>query len=321
MRRRSGPRRVVLAAALMLPSSALRVALVYTAIATGAGCGSSPSAGGGSGHSSDGGGGGGSSGVGGSGGVSGSSSGGWSGSGDAAAGALTDDAGAGDDALPGANADGGYRLPDGAVLRADRFVTGVVSFTPTACTGYGQSEMPGIVEGPPVGGGSGQGSTDVVSLGSGGSIVLTFAPNAIVDGPGPDFIVFENPFWIGGDPNNPYAEPGEISVSDDGTTWTTFPCAPTANPGAADGTGVAAPYPAACGGWQVVYSTPSNGISPVDPNAAGGLVLDLATIGVTHARYVRIVDKTDEQCPEAGAKPDNNGFDLDAIAIINAETP
>jgi hypothetical protein len=218
------------------------------------------------------------------------------------------------------DSDAGYRVGDaGLVLRADRFVTSVVSFTPTGCTGFGQSEMPGIVEGPPVGGGTGRGSTDVVSLGSGGSIVVSFAPNAIVDGPGPDFIVFENPFWIGGNPSDPYAEPGEVSVSDDGVTWTPFPCTPTLDPHASDGTGVAPPY-GMCGGWQVVYSTPQNGISPVDPSVAGGLALDLATVGVSHARYVRIVDMTHEDCPEAGGR-DTNGFDLDAISIINAEHP
>jgi hypothetical protein len=218
------------------------------------------------------------------------------------------------------DSDAGYRVGDaGLVLRADRFVTSVVSFTPTGCTGFGQSAMPGIVEGPPVGGGADRGSTDVVSLGSGGSIVVSFAPNAIVDGPGPDFIVFENPFWIDGNSSDPYAEPGEVSVSDDGVTWTPFPCTPTLDPHAADGTGVAPPY-GMCGGWQVVYSTPQNGISPVDPSAAGGLALDLATVGVSHARYVRIVDKTNEDCPEAGGR-DTNGFDLDAIAIINAELP
>jgi hypothetical protein len=181
--------------------------------------------------------------------------------------------------------------------------------------------MPGIVEGPPVGGGSDEGSTNVVSLGSGGSIVVSFAPNAIIDGPGPDFIVFENPFWISGNSSDVYAEPGEVSVSDDGTNWTPFPCAPTADPQSSDGTGVAPPYPATCGGWQVVYSEPGNGISPVDPSAAGGLALDLATIGVTHAQYVKIVDKTQEACPEGGAGPITNGFDLDAIAIVNAELP
>jgi hypothetical protein len=235
------------------------------------------------------------------------------------------DAGAGDvDASTGeAGSEDGepsYVIGDGAVLRADRFITGVVSFSPTGCTGFGQAAMPGIVEGPPVGGGTDHGSTDVVSLGSGGSIVVSFAPNAIVDGPGPDFIVFENPFWIGGNPNAIYAEPGEVSVSDDGVSWTAFPCAPTVDPSASDGTGVAPPY-GSCAGWQVVYSAPGNGISPVDPAVAGGLALDLAAVGMTHARYVKIVDKTLEACPDASPKPDTNGFDLDAISIVNAELP
>jgi hypothetical protein len=214
-----------------------------------------------------------------------------------------------------------YAVGDGGlVLRADRFVTTVVSFNPTDCTGFGQASMPAIVEGPPVGGGTDHGSTDVVSLGSGGSIVVSFAPNAIVDGPGADFIVFENPFWIGGDPNDPYAEPGEVSVSDDGVSWSAFACTPTLDPQAGDGTGVAGPY-GSCGGWQVVYSNAENAISPVDPSVAGGLALDLATVGLTHARYVKIVDLTHEDCPEAGPRPNTNGFDLDAVAIIHAELP
>jgi len=229
-------------------------------------------------------------------------------------GAVTTDGGG---AVP---ADASYTIGD-ATVSASRFVTSVVSFTPTDCAGFGAAAMPGIVEGPPVGGGSERGSTDVVSLGSGGSIVVSFEPNAIVDGPGPDFIVFENPFWIGGNTDDIYAEPGEVSVSDDGATWTTFPCTPTFSAAASDGTGTEPPY-GACGGWQVVYSTPTNGISPLDPAAAGGNTFDLADIGVTHARYVRIVDRTSEECPETGAdKPTTNGFDLDAVAIVNAEQP
>jgi hypothetical protein len=204
---------------------------------------------------------------------------------------------------------------------ASRFITGVVQFSPTGCTGFGASSLPGIVEGPPVGGGSSRGSLDVVSLGSGGSIVVTFAPNAIVDGPGPDFIVFENPFWVGGNSNNIYAEPGEVSVSDDGEVWVPFPCAPTFEAGAGYGTGTAPPY-GSCAGWGVVYSNPQNGISPFDPATAGGDAFDLADIGVKHARFVKIVDRTDEACPDSGsAQPNSNGFDLDAIAIVNAELP
>ncbi|HEY1694485.1 MAG TPA: hypothetical protein VGG39_20085 [Polyangiaceae bacterium] len=216
--------------------------------------------------------------------------------------------------------DGSYAVGE-ASIPANRFVTSVVSFTPADCTGFGVASMPGIVEGPPVGGGTDRGSTDVVSLGSGGSIVVSFAPNAIVDGPGPDFVVFENPFDIGGSASNVYAEPGEVSVSDDGVTWQTFPCNPTFDPSASDGTGTAPPY-GSCAGWHVVLSTPANGISPLDPSVSGGDAFDLADLGVTHARFVRIVDRTAEACPDAGAeRPDDDGFDLDAVAIVNAETP
>jgi hypothetical protein len=225
-----------------------------------------------------------------------------------------------EDATEAPSSDAGDAADETSPYPADRFITGVVSFDPGECAGFGASSMPGIVEGPPHGGGSSQGSTDVVSLGGGGSIVVSFAPNAIVDGPGPDFIVFENPFWAGGSSSDVYAEPGEVSVSDDGVTWTTFPCMPTPGANPPLNTGVLPPY-GTCAGWHVVWSTPTNGISPFDPATAGGDAFDLSTIGVTHARYVRIVDETHESCPEAGARPTSNGFDLDAIAIVNAEQP
>jgi hypothetical protein len=225
---------------------------------------------------------------------------------------------AGDDASPDGEA--GSPIEGGDALASSRFVTGVVSFTPGECAGYGASSMPAIVEGPPYGGGTSHGGTDVVSLGGGGSIVVSFAPNAIVDGPGPDFIVFENPFWVGGNSSDVYTEPGEVSVSDDGVTWQTFPCNPAPDPRSPHGTGVAPPY-GGCAGWHVVLSSPTGGISPLDPAAAGGDAFDLSAIGVTHARYVRVVDRTNEDCPETGSRPDTNGFDLDAVAIVNAESP
>ncbi len=206
--------------------------------------------------------------------------------------------------------DGGYPLPDGGTVRADRFVTSVVSFTPGHCGGFGAPELPGIVMGPPDGAGDSQGSLDVVSLGVGGSIELSFAPNAIVDGPGVDFVVFENAFDIGGNPDDVYAEPGEVSVSDDGQTWHTFPC-----------TATQAPY-GACAGWHPVYSARNGTISPVDYPACGGDAFDLADVGVTRARYVRVRDMGYETCPtDPKLRSNNAGFDLDAVAIVNAETP
>jgi hypothetical protein len=114
-----------------------------------------------------------------------------------------------------------------------------------------------------------------------------------------------------GNPNAVYAEPGEVSVSDDGVSWTSFPCTQTTQD---------PPY-GSCAGWHPVYSNPDNDISPADPKTAGGDAFDLADIGVKRARYVRIVDKVIESCPEGGAGPISNGFDLDAIAIVNAALP
>jgi hypothetical protein len=206
--------------------------------------------------------------------------------------------------------DGGFPVGDaGLVLRADRFVTKVVSFTPGDCAGFGMTKMPDIVEGPPVGGGDDLGGLDVLTLGFGGEIVLSFEPNAIVDGPGPDFIVFENPFYAGGDRTKPNAELGEVSASEDGVTWKTFPC-----------TARSFPY-GSCAGWHPVYSAPDNGISPVDPKTAGGDAFDLADVGLSRARFVRVRDLGTVPCPPNPDKTNNVGFDLDAIAIVNAERP
>jgi hypothetical protein len=207
--------------------------------------------------------------------------------------------------------DGAITTAEGDAARVDRFVTKVVSFTPGPCAGYGAARMPAVVLGPPVGAGDAQGGTDVVSLGTGGEIVVSFEPNAIVDGPGVDLLVFENAFFAGGDAHAVAADRGEVSVSDDGLTWTTFPCTATAYP-----------Y-GACAGWHPVYSSPMNGISPldakVDANGAGGDPFDLHDVGVTRARFVRVRDLSVQTC-SSESKITTNGFDLDAMAIINAET-
>ena len=192
------------------------------------------------------------------------------------------------------------------ILPADRFVVSVVSFTPGRCGGFGTDQLPNVVMGPPKGGGPTQGSLDVLSLGTGGAIVVGFGDDAIVDGPGPDFLVFENAFAAGGDPTRVFAEPAEVAVSEDGTTWATWPCTATSYP-----------Y-GACAGWHATLSSPGNRISPVDATRAGGDPFDLADVGVARARFVRIRDVGTASCPDAGDGPTTNGFDFDALAIVNA---
>lgn len=179
-------------------------------------------------------------------------------------------------------------LPDAGDPWADR----VVRFAPGAGAGFGEEAF---VLGPPSGAGDNSGSLDVLSLGRDGFIELELTDLVAIDGPGVDLLVFENGF-IG------YFETGVVAVSDDGVDWRTFPCE-------VDG-GVSG-----CAGTRPVFANPAQGVSGTDPSVAGGDGFDLALVGLSRARFVRVTD--------SGANrfygPPGGGFDLDAIAVVNAE--
>ncbi len=173
-----------------------------------------------------------------------------------------------------------------------------VSYGPGA--GFGQARMPHIVFGSPNGAGVSAGSLDVVSLGNGGQITLGFLDQRIIDGDGPDFIVFENAFFAGGQESAVFAELATVEVSPDGETWFAFPC-----------TATAAPF-GGCAGWHPVFANTSDPtIDPQDPSEAGGDAFDLAELGLSEARFVRITDRADL----TGL---NGAFDLDAVALVHA---
>ena len=202
--------------------------------------------------------------------------------------------------------DSGEPAPSSAcdsIASPSRTIACIEAFTPGEGAGFGMDKMPDILYGEPKGGGLLKGGADVLSLGAGGEITVGFGSNLIVDGPGPDFIIFENVFYAGGDQEKPWKGLGEVSVSEDGEAFVTFPCASEA-------------YPfEGCAGWRAVLASPDSGVSSFDPEAAGGDPFDLATIGVSTARFVRIKDlATAGQAPSAG-------FDLDAIAIVNPASP
>ncbi|MFO0612701.1 MAG: hypothetical protein U0414_08950 [Polyangiaceae bacterium] len=197
----------------------------------------------------------------------------------------------------------GAGLGGGGAAPADPcspFVGSVVDVQYGEGAGFGQEHMPGVVMGPPLGGGEQHGSLDVVSLGNGGRITVAFGDRTIEDGPGPDFIVFENAFYAGGDPASPFAEIAAVEVSEDGSSWTAFPC-----------TATAAPW-GACAGWHPTLANPEdNDLDPLDPAVAGGDAFDLADIGVTRVRFVRITDRVD-------LVGDTPSFDLDAVALVHS---
>lgn len=204
--------------------------------------------------------------------------------------------------LVDAGIDAGARPDFGADPSGLPYAREVVRFEPGPEAGFGQNKMPEVVLGPPASISEG-GSLDVVSLGIGGEIVLAFGDQQIVDGPGADFVVFENPFHIQGDPMNPFAELGEVSVSNDAVSWHTFPCESSAT---------MAPWPG-CAGWRVTRAFDPFAENPLVVDRTGGDPFDLAELGLSSARYVRIRDlATDGASPSAG-------FDLDAVGIIHAE--
>ncbi len=192
---------------------------------------------------------------------------------------------------------------------SDPFIDCVVSYDPPLAPEdmYGYDSFPEVVFGSPEGDEDGGGSTDVLSLGCGGTIEVYFEWPAIVDGEGADFIVFENPFYYG---ETTFAEPAQVSVSEDGVEWVTFPCE-------VDGQGTWPPT--GCAGVYPVYAGSSNDLDPTDPEVAGGDAFDLATVGLEKARYIRLEDRTVEYYGDETWCGTSGGFDLDAISIVNQE--
>lgn len=210
--------------------------------------------------------------------------------------------------------------------RVAALLIGTVSSPPAT-----NSWQPGIVLGPPGNATPTTGSLAVLSLGHGGQVTLEFTDNEIVDGPGADFIVFENPFFCtavpatGSDPYSVFAEPGVIEVSDDGVGFRTFPYDAVA----------LSQVTSICTDWILLprlaglvgitpsftgnYTIPDDPLS-FDPAAPGGVsghggdAFDLAAVGLARARFVRI---TDPNLP-IGVPGPSDGLDLDAVVAIHS---
>lgn len=233
--------------------------------------------------------------------------------------------------------------------KTDPFADRLVNHTLLHPEAFRSSELPQIVLGPPRGRGLAWGSTDVVSLGAavnddggasapyGGMITLEFADNLVWNGPGADFTVFENVFYICDasgtpDPETRFMEPAIISVSQDGLNWRQFGIdfSPRYHPDSRK-LNLRHPY---CynSGFAGVNPVMSDGYDPdpTDPEVSGGDSFDLADVGLSWIRYVRIQstgnrwivdDDSDlvhhnEEFSAAIRSCNKSGFDLDAVTAI-----
>jgi len=168
-------------------------------------------------------------------------------------------------------------LSAGACAQADDtapswqpWATTVISFEPGLEAGFGQDGLPVVVLGTPQGGNPESGTMDVVSLGHEGEITLAF-DGPIVDGPGPDLIVFENVFFLNNTHDAVFAEPAEVAVSLDGQIWHTFPC--TESP---EGVWTG------CAGLNPQASSASEWTLPLEPSLTGGDLFDLDAVALVH---------------------------------------
>ena len=216
------------------------------------------------------------------------------------------------------------------VAAGDPYADDVVAFVPGSGAG-GAAGLPDVATGPPHGLGLFLGGLDVVSLGAGGAIDVEFLDNVVVDGPGVDFTVFENPFLTlaSGFLGEPFAEPGRVSVSQDGVTWYAFdacqtaPLDPPRYPGCAgvfptlsDPDDPSTPHP------SIPTSTPIGDLVGLPqsqifvPEGSGGDSFDLADVGLTWARFVRV-----EDVGPARGLAGTVGFDFDAVAAVHSGSP
>jgi len=178
----------------------------------------------------------------------------------------------------------------------------VASFTPGEGAGFGGNYFPANVLGPPdQSAGINEYSSsnkpqEILSLGKGGEIVLSFDDNYIVDGEGADFTVFENAFISVLD-NKPFVEAGIVAVSQDGRNFVEFP------------------YDTATWAGLAGVTPTKDNLNFTDPSVSGGDQFDLAAVGLEWARFVKITDLGDIK--KEG--PWNGDFDLDAVVAINYE--
>ncbi len=186
-------------------------------------------------------------------------------------------------------------------------------------------------------------SFEIVSIGIGGHLTLTF-DHPVQDDPcnpyGIDFIIFGNSFhisgggqpWANGDPNDTvvtgalFAEPALVSVSQDGTNWFSFFDGPFADDFAPTLGRVYDPanLDPELGEWNEWWGQPTDPTRPLDPElmpanlgglsvadaaefydgSAGGTGFDLAALGLDWIQYVRI-------------EPNGSGIpEIDAVADV-----
>ena len=166
----------------------------------------------------------------------------------------------------------------------------------------------------------GKTDNDVVSLGDGGTAFMQFA-QAIANGPGPDFAVFENSF------NDFFLELAFVEVSSDGINFFRFPTHSLTQIDSqitTFGQLQATKIHNLAGKYRATYGT------PFDLEALNNTV-GLDIMHITHVKIIDVVgsidslyasyDSDNHKINDPFPTPfPNSGFDLDAVAVMHIAT-
>lgn len=145
-------------------------------------------------------------------------------------------------------------------------------------------------------------------------LTLAFSAGRVLDGPGPDLVVFENPFDVAS--GGRFMDPAIVEVSSDGRTFVAFPHAYvgppdtwTADP--SDWEGFA--------GIEPVAYTEEEPSDPLDP-ASGGDRFDLADLPGSEGEQVRsagVLQVRVRPAPEGLPRdPVSDGPDVDGVYAL-----
>jgi len=158
-------------------------------------------------------------------------------------------------------------------------------------------------------------SYDVVSLGRGGQITLTFS-TPIVDGEGWDFAVFENSF------SDSFLELAYVEVSSDGMNYLRFDNdSLTANPVGAYGSIDPTDIEGLAGKYRQGYGTPFDLADLGEKEEVASGMVDLSHI--THVRIIDVIGDgtflytSGDIIYDPYPTVNSAGFDLDAIGFSN----
>lgn len=223
----------------------------------------------------------------------------------------------------------GASLALSSATAQSRYATSVVSFHQGGGSGVFDQNL--ILGGPRGGAGS-----HVLTLGSGGDVTLGFDVT-ITNGPGADFVVFENGFEFNG---QIYPEMAMVEVSTNGVDFARFPIrydgpqGPFASVFELLDWGV---YSGLTGAIPPLANVDTNTLDPFNPVEGGGEAFDLddlsdhplvhsSLVDLNQIHYVRLVDLVAGQeldfrlVPvwDSGG-PDGNA-DIDAVAVIHDTT-